>query len=200
MSKHIPPPGARSINEILAEARTHLTRITPAQLLTELQSPSSHGPTHIVDIRPAAQREREGALIFPDAPLFDASTTKHKIHIIERNVLEWRLDPQNEARIKEIVDEFGYDTRVVVSCSEGYTSSLAARELQKLGLSRATDLEGGYWAWKRTKIRVYSKTFALGRNESDITMKLKDSQKEVIATSNGSMPMTHVQLPLSKTY
>ncbi|KAL7785734.1 Rhodanese-like domain-containing protein [Trichoderma afarasin] len=149
MSKHIPPPGARSINEILAEARTHLTRITPAQLLTELQSSSSHGPTHIVDIRPAAQREREGALIFPDAPLFDASTTKHTINIIERNVLEWRLDPQNEARIKEIVDEFGYDTRVVVSCSEGYTSSLAARELQKLGLSRATDLEGGYWAWKQ---------------------------------------------------
>ncbi|KAK4072932.1 uncharacterized protein Triagg1_5609 [Trichoderma aggressivum f. europaeum] len=149
MSKHIPPPGARSIDEILAEARTHLVRITPAQLLTELQSSSSHGPTHIVDIRPAAQREREGTLIFPDAPLFDASATKHTINIIERNVLEWRLDPQNEARIREIVDEFGYDTRVIVSCSEGYTSSLAARELQKLGLSRATDLEGGYWAWKR---------------------------------------------------
>ncbi|UKZ78615.1 hypothetical protein TrVFT333_006361 [Trichoderma virens FT-333] len=149
MSKHIPPPGARSIDEILADARTHLNRITPAQLLTELQSPLSHRPTHIVDIRPASQREREGALVFPGAPLFDASTTKHTISIIERNVLEWRLDPQNEARIKEIVDEFGYDTRVVVSCSEGYTSSLAARELQKLGLSRATDLDGGYWAWKR---------------------------------------------------
>ncbi|KAL7929247.1 hypothetical protein V8C35DRAFT_315909 [Trichoderma chlorosporum] len=149
MSKHIPPPGARSIDEILAEARSHLVRITPAQLLAELQSPSINGPTHIVDIRPAAQREREGALLFPGTPLFDASTSKHTINIIERNVLEWRLDPQNEARIKEIVDEFGYDTRIIVSCSEGYTSSLAARELQKLGLSRATDLDGGYWAWKR---------------------------------------------------
>lgn len=147
MSKHVPPPGAKSINEILDEARTHLTRITPAQLLVELQSPSSNGPTHIVDIRPAAQREREGALAFPEE--LDASTTKHTINIIERNVLEWRLDPQSEARIKEIVDDFGYDTRVVVSCSEGYTSSLAARELQKLGLARATDLDGGYWAWKR---------------------------------------------------
>ncbi|KAL7791843.1 hypothetical protein V8C37DRAFT_381519 [Trichoderma ceciliae] len=147
MPGHVPPPGAKSIDEILDEARTHLTRITPAQLLTELQSASSHGPTHIIDIRPAAQREREGALAFPDA--LDASATKHTISIIERNVLEWRLDPQSEARIKEIVDEFGYDTRVVVSCSEGYTSSLAARELQRLGLARATDLDGGYWAWKR---------------------------------------------------
>lgn len=58
------------------------------------------------------------------------------------------MDPQSDARIKEIVDEFGYDTRIVVFCSEGYTSSLAARELQKLGLSRATDLDGGYRAWK----------------------------------------------------
>ncbi|RFU75707.1 hypothetical protein TARUN_6466 [Trichoderma arundinaceum] len=149
MSKHIPPPGAKSINEILDEARTHLTRMNPAQLLAELQSPSSstHSPTHIVDIRPAAQREREGAFTLPK--LLDESATKHTINIIERNVLEWRLDPQSEARIKELVDEFGYDTRVVVSCSEGYTSSLAARELQKLGLARATDLDGGYWAWKR---------------------------------------------------
>ncbi|KAM0264930.1 hypothetical protein ACHAQJ_000446 [Trichoderma viride] len=147
MSKHVPPPGAKSIDDILDEARTHLTRINPAQLLTELQTPSSHGPTHIIDIRPAAQREREGALAFPNT--LDTSSTKHTISIIERNVLEWRLDPQSESRIKELVDEFGYDTRVVVSCSEGYTSSLAARELQKLGLAKATDLDGGYWAWKR---------------------------------------------------
>ncbi|EGR46915.1 uncharacterized protein TRIREDRAFT_109199, partial [Trichoderma reesei QM6a] len=109
---------------------------------------TAHGPTHIIDIRPAAQREREGAFTFPSATLFNASTTQHTISIIERNVLEWRMDPQSDARIKEIVDEFGYDTRIVVFCSEGYTSSLAARELQKLGLSRATDLDGGYRAWK----------------------------------------------------
>jgi rhodanese-related sulfurtransferase len=147
MSKHTPPPGAKSINEILDEARSHLTRIDPAQLLTELQTTASHGPTHVIDIRPAAQREREGAFAFPST--LDTSDSKHTVSIIERNVLEWRLDPQNDSRIKELVDEFGYDTRVVITCSEGYTSSLAARELQKLGLSRATDLNGGYWAWKR---------------------------------------------------
>ncbi|KAL7943899.1 hypothetical protein V8C42DRAFT_327130 [Trichoderma barbatum] len=167
MSSHIPPPGAKSINDILAEARTHLTRITPAQLLTELQSFPSRGPTHIIDIRPAAQREREGAFVFPPAPLFGASTAKHTINIIERNVLEWRLDPQSEARIKEIVDEFGYDTRVIVSCSEGYTSSLAARELQKLGLSRATDLDGGYRAWKQClEARQASGVVDAGRDDS----------------------------------
>lgn len=150
MSTHTPPPGAQSIAEILAESRTHLTRITPAQLLQELQSTDAvNGPTHLVDIRPAAQREREGALAFPPSSLFDASNTKHRIHIIERNVLEWRFDPQVDSRIKEVVDEFGYKTRVIVSCSEGYTSSLAARELKRLGLENATDLDGGYWAWKR---------------------------------------------------
>ncbi|PTB63246.1 hypothetical protein BBK36DRAFT_1127517 [Trichoderma citrinoviride] len=149
MQKHIPPPGAKSIYEILTEARTYLTRVSPAQLLAELQVSSAHSPTHIIDIRPAAQRKREGAFTFPSGPLFDASATKHTISIIERNVLEWRLDPQSDARIKEIVDEFGYDTRIIVSCSEGYTSSLAARELQKLGLSRATDLAGGYCAWQK---------------------------------------------------
>lgn len=70
------------------------------------------------------------------------------MHIIERNVLEWRLDPQSESRIEEIVAESGYATRIVVVCSEGYASSLAARDLRRLGLGNATDLEGGVWALK----------------------------------------------------
>ncbi|KAJ2977708.1 hypothetical protein NQ176_g4220 [Zarea fungicola] len=143
MSKHTPPPGAKSIDEILEEARSHLDRVTASQLLAELQQGSKQ-PVHLVDIRPVAQRAREGSLTFPS----DISA-EHKIHIIERNVLEWRLDPQSESRIKEVVDTFGYDTRVVVFCSEGYTSSLAASELKRLGLGNATDLDGGYWGWKR---------------------------------------------------
>lgn len=74
--------------------------------------------------------------------------SKHKILIIERNVLEWRFDPQADSRLKDVVDARGYGTRVVIGCSEGYTSSLAARELQRLGLRHATDLEGGFCAWR----------------------------------------------------
>ena len=60
-------------------------------------------------------------------------------------MLEWRFDPQCEARLG-VADR--YDLRVIVMCQEGYTSSLAARALQGLGLGRATDLEGGFRAWR----------------------------------------------------
>lgn len=153
-----PPPGAKSIAQILSEARSHLQRLTPSLLHRELQFPTPvWGPTHLIDIRPASQRLTEGAFTLTVPPKPNSSDPKsnisdsdpaHKIHIVERNVLEWRLDPQSDARINEIVDAFGYETRIVIVCSEGYTSSLAARELQKLGLGNATDLEGGYWAWR----------------------------------------------------
>ena len=65
--------------------------------------------------------------------------------VIERNVLEWRLDPRSDARLS-FVD--GYDLEVIVTCQEGYTSSLAAASLQDLGLLRATDLAGGFAAWR----------------------------------------------------
>jgi rhodanese-related sulfurtransferase len=65
--------------------------------------------------------------------------------VIERNHLEWRLDPASDARIPEAVD---HDVEIVVVCSEGYSSSLAAASLQDLGLHRATDLIGGFRAWK----------------------------------------------------
>jgi rhodanese-related sulfurtransferase len=83
----------------------------------------------VVDIRPAAFRADEGAL--PGAV------------VLERNVLEWRLDPASDARIPETA----YDREVVVLCSEGYTSSLAAATLHQLGLARATDVVGGFLAW-----------------------------------------------------
>jgi rhodanese-related sulfurtransferase len=59
--------------------------------------------------------------------------------------LEWRLDPTSPDRIPEVD---GHDRQIVVMCSEGYTSSLAAAALQDLGLHRATDLEGGFNAWR----------------------------------------------------
>ncbi|MER7752106.1 rhodanese-like domain-containing protein [Kitasatospora sp. NPDC097643] len=84
----------------------------------------------LVDIRPAAQRAAEGEI--PGAL------------IIERNVLEWRLDPTGGHRIPEAS---GYDVEVIVVCSEGYASSLAAASLRELGLHRATDLDGGFVGW-----------------------------------------------------
>jgi rhodanese-related sulfurtransferase len=86
----------------------------------------------IVDTRPQAQRDRDGEL--PGAL------------IIERNVLEWRLDPSGDFRIPELRDAAQV---VVVFCDEGYASSLAAAALQDIGLVNATDLDGGYQAWLR---------------------------------------------------
>jgi rhodanese-related sulfurtransferase len=118
----------RSIDEILADARQRLRRFTPV----EAQAAVAAGAL-LVDIRPQAQRREEGAV--PGALL------------VERNVLEWRFDPRSQARLPEAT---GYDLQVIVMCSEGYTSSLAAAALQDLGLHRATDLDGGFRAWERT--------------------------------------------------
>ena len=119
------PPGARTIVEVLAAARVRLLRLTPEQALRE----QAEGAV-LIDIRSAAQRAREGEL--PGSL------------IVERNHLEWRLDPCCTARLPWVT---GYDHRVVVFCREGYTSSLAAAALQDLGLHRATDVVGGYLAW-----------------------------------------------------
>jgi rhodanese-related sulfurtransferase len=121
------PAGARSIDEILAAARAQLVRVGPAEAAAEVAA----GQALLVDIRPAAQRAAEGG--FPDAL------------VIERNVLEWRFDPASDARLPAAT---GYDIRIIVACSEGYTSSLAAAALQDLGLHAATDLDGGFQAWK----------------------------------------------------
>ena len=119
------PPGARTIDEILAAARGRLLRLTPEQAFRE----QADGAV-LIDIRPAAERAREGEL--PGSL------------IVERNHLEWRLDPCCAARLPWIT---GYDHRVVMFCWEGYTSSLAAAALQDLGLHRATDVIGGFRAW-----------------------------------------------------
>jgi rhodanese-related sulfurtransferase len=119
------PPATRTIDDLLAEARSRLTRLSPAEAARHL----ARGAV-LVDIRPAAQRAREGEV--PGAL------------IVERNVLEWRFDPASDARLPEAT---GYDVEVMVICSEGYTSSLAADALRSLGLTRATDVVGGFLAW-----------------------------------------------------
>ncbi|MGQ0629726.1 MAG: rhodanese-like domain-containing protein [Sporichthyaceae bacterium] len=126
------PAGSRSIDDILAEARRRLVRLTPHQA-----SEAVADGALLVDIRPAAQRAAEGALL--------------GALIVERNVLEWRFDPRSEARLP-IADR--YDLPVIVFCSEGYTSSLAAAALQDLGLSEATDLAGGFRAWQAAGLPV----------------------------------------------
>jgi rhodanese-related sulfurtransferase len=121
----IRPAGARSVEELLADARSRLRRLGPLEAATRVASGAL-----LVDIRPAAQRAVEGSV--PGAL------------VVERNVLEWRFDPASDARLPQAT---GYDVEVVVLCSEGYTSSLAADALRSLGLHRATDVVGGFHAW-----------------------------------------------------
>jgi rhodanese-related sulfurtransferase len=118
-------PAPRSVDDLLWEARAGLDRYSPARAHAAQQRGAL-----LVDIRPHAQRVAEGEV--PDAL------------VLERNVLEWRLDPASAARVSEAA----YELEVVVLCSEGYTSSLAAAALQVLGIARATDLEGGFAAWR----------------------------------------------------
>ncbi|MEG3635186.1 rhodanese-like domain-containing protein [Micromonospora sp. S2-005] len=122
----LPPAGSRGIDEILAAARSRLRRLSPIDAHA-----AQRAGAVIVDIRPAAQRSTHGEI--PGAV------------VIERNVLEWRLDPRSDARLG-FAD--GYDLAVVVVCQEGYTSSLAAAALHDLGLQRATDVVGGFAAWQ----------------------------------------------------
>jgi rhodanese-related sulfurtransferase len=119
------PPGARGIDEILAAARARLRRLTPHEAFRE-----QAGGAVLIDIRPAAQRAEQGEI--PSSV------------IVERNHLEWRLDPGCDARLPWVD---GYDLGFIVFCVDGYTSSLAAAALQDLGLHRATDVIGGFRAW-----------------------------------------------------
>jgi rhodanese-related sulfurtransferase len=118
------------IDELLEQERAHLRRLTPRQ------AAAADGAL-LVDIRYAALRERDGTV--PTAL------------IVERNELEWRLDPECDHRLPEAT---GHDLTVVVICNEGYASSLAARSLQALGLHRATDLIGGFQAWAAAGLPV----------------------------------------------
>jgi rhodanese-related sulfurtransferase len=117
---------ASRIDAVLEAARARLRRMPARDVPAALERGAV-----LVDIRPEAQRRREGEV---PAAL-----------VIERNVLEWRCDPTSDARLPQAV---GDDVEWVVMCSEGYTSSLAAAALLDLGLHRATDVIGGFHALK----------------------------------------------------
>jgi rhodanese-related sulfurtransferase len=115
------------VDELLADARSRLTRVSAQTAYEDV----TERRALLVDIRPAAQREAKGEL---------PPTVPHIV--IERNVLEWRLDPRSDARLPEA----SYDARVIVICQEGYQSSLAADALSSLGVN-ATDVIDGFDAW-----------------------------------------------------
>jgi rhodanese-related sulfurtransferase len=121
-----------SVDLLLERVRAGLDRVGPQEAFA-----AAAGGALLVDIRYAELRERDG--LIPGAL------------VVERNELEWRLDPQGSHRAVEATD---HDLSVVVICNEGYASSLAAASLQQLGLQRATDLIGGFQAWRAAGLPV----------------------------------------------
>ena len=121
----------KSIDELLAEAQARLDRLSPQEAL----SAQTDGAL-LIDTRSERDRIKEGAI--PGAL------------VIERTVLEWRLDPASDTCIPQA----SYDAHVIIVCNEGYSSSLAAAILQDLGVRRATDLIGGFRAWKAAGLPV----------------------------------------------
>ncbi|MGX7675900.1 rhodanese-like domain-containing protein [Plantactinospora sp. DSM 117369] len=117
----------RGVAALLARARVGVRRLTPLETLAAVRRGAL-----LVDTRTDPQRAEQGEL--PGAL------------VIDRTVLEWRLDPASGTRIPEAA---GYDIEIVVVCRQGYSSSLAAASLRSLGLWRATDLIGGFEAWRR---------------------------------------------------
>ncbi|MET8717687.1 rhodanese-like domain-containing protein [Streptomyces sp. NPDC004735] len=124
--------GPVGIDELLEQVRAAYERVDPEEAATA----AAEGAL-LVDIRYAALREKDG--LIPGAL------------VVERNELEWRLDPQGSHRAPQATS---HDMRVVVICNEGYASSLAVASLHQLGLHRATDLTGGFQAWRAAGLPV----------------------------------------------
>jgi rhodanese-related sulfurtransferase len=124
----------RTVDELLAEARSHLDRVGPEQARDAVE----HEGAVLVDIRSDNQRAADGHI--PGA-----------VHH-PRNVLEWRLDPESEQPDPELSSDL--DRRVIIVCNEGYQSSLAAAIAQELGYANATDLIGGFQAWRAAGLPV----------------------------------------------
>jgi rhodanese-related sulfurtransferase len=122
------------VQEVLAASRLGVHRLTPRQTVEAV----SRGAL-FVDTRTEAQRLQQGEL--PGAL------------VIDRTVLEWRLEPACAYRIPEAT---GHDVEVVVACRQGYSSSLAAASLRSVGLHRATDLIGGVEAWLAAGLPLHS--------------------------------------------
>ncbi|MFD7609777.1 rhodanese-like domain-containing protein [Streptomyces sp. NPDC059828] len=124
--------GPVGIDALLERIREGLERVGPHEAFDA----AANGAL-LVDTRYAALRDRDG--LIPGAL------------VVERNELEWRLDPLGSHRVPEATS---HDLHVIVICNEGYASSLAADSLQRLGLGRATDLVGGFQAWRAAGLPV----------------------------------------------
>lgn len=114
------------VETLLETARQGLDRVQPGDLASEIAAGAL-----VVDTRPFEQRQRDGEL-------------PHAL-VIDRNVLEWRLDPTSPNHLTEVTDP---GRRIIIVCNEGFSSSLAAATLRQIGLHHATDLVGGFQAWK----------------------------------------------------
>jgi rhodanese-related sulfurtransferase len=121
-----------TVDDLLADARRRLTRLTPAQTLHAM-----HAGAALIDIRSDSQIARDGIIT--------------GALVIPRNVLEWRLDPASQLR-HPCAPQLG--DHVILLCDDGYQSSLAAATLQQLGFARATDVEGGFQAWRTAGLPV----------------------------------------------
>jgi rhodanese-related sulfurtransferase len=122
----------RTVDDLLREARAILDRVTPDHAWAEVRDGAI-----LVDTRTLEQRTVHGDI--PGAVR------------IGLNVLEWRVDPASEWRIAQMTS---HDVRVIVLCQQGYSSSLAAARLHDLGLHRATDVVGGFEAWRDAGLPV----------------------------------------------
>jgi rhodanese-related sulfurtransferase len=131
--KPVDRTGALSVEQVLSAARARLRRLSPDEAYEAVAKTDAI----LVDIRPESQRAIEGSIA--------------GALVVERNVLEWRFDPASSTRLPVATD---HDRQVIVFCSEGYTSSLAAAALQDLGLWRATDMVGGFHAWRATGLPI----------------------------------------------
>jgi len=131
-SSQLLPAAGRSIDEILANARSRLRRLQPGEAHAAMLAGAL-----LVDTRSQAQRAAQGSVA--------------GVLLVERNVLEWRFDLRSSTRLPQAAD---YGLRVIIMCAEGYSSSLAAASLQELGLYNATDVIGGFEAWAAASLPV----------------------------------------------
>jgi rhodanese-related sulfurtransferase len=135
------PAGARTIDQLLADVRLRIGRIEPEDVAARQAAGAL-----LIDTRPWEQRSRDGEV--PGAL------------VVDRNVLEWRLDPSSPDRLPLVT---GYDLEVVVLCHEGYSSSLVADTLRTLGLTRTVDVIGGFVAWAAAGLPVVAPDTRSGR-------------------------------------
>ncbi|HEV7861960.1 MAG TPA: rhodanese-like domain-containing protein [Acidimicrobiia bacterium] len=121
-----------TVDDLLTSARAHIRRLGPHETAAACREGAM-----LIDIRPTLQRRWEGEV--PGAV------------VVERNVLEWRLDPASAHRLAAVTD---HEQEIIVMCSEGYASSLVAATLVELGYTSAGDLDGGFQAWAKAGLPV----------------------------------------------